>query len=155
MSFIRMMTDSELGKILETFKAKKGYMLDGDHAVRSPAMTAERLLEIEADMGVILPDQFKRHLYRHGSGDLVFSSIYSPDPELERSLWTNYEYMPDNRTKFLPIADNGCGDYYGFPIVDGRCTDSICWADHDSDFAINETKYADFNAFIAEVALRM
>lgn len=148
------MTDSELDTILEAFKAKSSFMLDGDHAVRQPPMTAQRLKEIEVEMGVRLPDQYKHHLCRHGSGDFAFSSIYSPDPELEWSLWNDYAYMPASRGQFLPIADNGCGDYYGFRIVNGKCTDPICWAGHESNYAITEPKYADFNTFIAEVALR-
>ncbi|MFA9566517.1 MAG: SMI1/KNR4 family protein, partial [Acidimicrobiales bacterium] len=73
-------------------------------------MTTQRLTEIETETGVILPHQYTRHLCQHGSGDFAFSSIYSPDPELSWSLWNDYEYMPENRGRFLPIADNGGGD---------------------------------------------
>ncbi|MEL7500818.1 MAG: SMI1/KNR4 family protein [Planctomycetota bacterium] len=149
-----MIPDSELDALLAAFRAKNAFMLDGDHAVRQPPMTMQRLTEIENETGVELPHQYKRHLCQHGSGDFAFSSIYSPDPELNWSLWNDYEYMPANRGRFLPIADNGGGDYYGFRIVDGRCTDPICWADHESDYAITDPDYADFNTFIAEVALR-
>ena len=148
------MSDTELDALLEAFKVKNSFMLEGDHSVRQPPLTPHRLEQIEAETGVILPLQYKRHLCRHGSGDFAFSSVYSPDPDRESSLWSSYEDMPENRGLFLPVADNGCGDYYGFRIVNGKCIDPVCWVDHESGYAIAEPEYADFNTFLAEVALR-
>ena len=149
-----MMTDSELDEILAAFKVTNAFMLDGDHAVREPPLAPQRLSEIEAETGVEMPHQYKRHLSLFGSGDFAFSSVYSPDRTLNWSLWNDYEYMPQNLGRFLPIADNGGGDYYGFRIVDGKCTNPVCWADHESNYSITDPEYADFNTFIAEVALK-
>ncbi|MCS7471307.1 SMI1/KNR4 family protein, partial [Stieleria sp. ICT_E10.1] len=147
-------TDADLDSLLEAFRAKHAFMFEGGHVISDGPISYERLAEIEQTTGIALPHQYKRHLNRVGSGDIGFSSVYTPELSLEYSLWREYEYMPQNRGRFLPFADNGCGDYYGFCIVDGICSDPVCWADHECDYDISEPEYPDFNTFLAEVALK-
>lgn len=57
-------------------------------------------------------------------------------------------YIPHLRAKVIPFSDNGCGDYYCFPIVDGVCEDQVVWADHEQDYVISPSDFKDFRDFI-------
>ena len=123
------------------------------HSIAHPKL--DSLIEhLWAFASIGSPDEFvKRFLATHRAGSFAFADIYSPDESSGWSLWTEYDFMPDLRGKFLPFANNGCGDYYGFVIVDGVCADAVSWADHETDYSIIPSDYSDFNDFLALVAL--
>ncbi len=147
------MTDHEIDKLITEFQTKHPSIMDGAHVRRDPVHTIERLAEIEREHGVVLPAQYKRHLCKHGAGDFGHTWIYAPEGKEGAGLWEDYYYMPQHKGRFLPISDNGCGDHYGFRIVDNVCADFICFADHEQDYELSDAVYPDFNTFIAEVGL--
>jgi hypothetical protein len=44
------------------------------------------------------------------------------------------------------VADNGCGDSYGFAVRDGRCTPAIVRLDHETG-TLEPTGHGDLLAF--------
>jgi hypothetical protein len=62
----------------------------------------------------------------------------------------NDREFPDR--SFLAVAAVGTGDYWGFPVIDGRCQDAVWCHFHDVDD--DEPIAADFLEFIAEQGLK-
>jgi hypothetical protein len=147
------MIDAEIDTLLTERMASQPHLFTGSHVERDSPIDETTLRTIESSRDVVLPREFKRFLATHGAGSFAFADIYSPDESSDWSLWTEYDFMPDLRGKFLPFANNGCGDYYGFAIVDGVCADAVSWADHETNYSIIPSNYSDFNEFLALVAL--
>lgn len=121
---------------------------------REAPLSVDELASIEAEMQVRLPEAYREHLIQYGAGDFAFGSVYSPNPQSPMSLWNEYRFAAELHGKHLPFADNGGGDYLCFPIRDGVAEDTVVWADHEDDYAISPSEYADFREFILQVCLR-
>jgi hypothetical protein len=52
----------------------------------------------------------------------------------------------------VAVAPVGTGDYWGFPVVDGRCLDEVWFHFHDAGDA--ELDASDFLEFVARRGLR-
>jgi len=109
-------------------QAKSAWQFEGQ---RDTPLSLDGLRDIEREHGVEFPDVYQRFLSIYGAGEFAFTAIYSPDPTSEWSLWRNIDRFLGGRDDFVPFADNGCGDYYGFRVVAGRCEDRVMWADHE------------------------
>jgi hypothetical protein len=82
----------------------------------------------EEALGVKFPQDYIDYSLHFGSE--VFAemlNIYSVLPDLG-SYIVNYTSDIEG---FLPVSDNGCGDYYGYRVVDGKCEPQILWWDHE------------------------
>ena len=116
-------------------------------------MTEARITELELERNILLDRQFRRFLKTYGAGDFLYSWIYSFDPESKWSLWRQSQFVEGVGQTILPFSDNGCGDYYAFMLVDGKCTAQVYCLDHEIGYPIAETEHVDFNSFIAATAL--
>ena len=146
------MTGEELDALVECVRAKAAWQLDGQ---RDTPITAAAIRAIEISEQVQFPGSFKEFLTRYGAGDFVFSQVYSPDRKSGWNLWDHFQYMPDKKGILLPFSDNGAGDYYCFPVINGACEDRVVWADHEQNYNSTESEYHDFRDFVAKVCLRM
>ena len=54
---------------------------------------------------------------------------------------------------YLPIADNGCGDFYVLKCNGEYCSDKIYYYTHDSQ-EITETAYHDILEYLLDVGLK-
>ena len=131
-------------------KAKSPYLFEAE---RDQPLTERAIAEIERNRGIRFPEAFIAHLATEGAGDFAYGSIYSPDSESTWSLWNEYQYFPDMLGQIVPFSDNGGGDYYCFPVVDGQCQDRVFWADHEQDYQVIESDCADFREFVAKICL--
>ncbi len=146
------MTAEKLDALVESVRAKAEWQFDGQ---RDTPLTAAAIRAIEVSERVQLPTSFTEFLIRYGAGDFVFSQVYSPDRQSGWSLWDQSQYMPNKKGLLLPFSDNGAGDYYCFPVVDGVCEDRVVWADHEQNYSATESEYPDFREFVAKVCLRI
>lgn len=148
------MNNADFDTLLAERQSVQPFIFSGDHVERDAPLPIEFLGRFEREIGVKLPAQYKRFLSQHGAGDFAFTSVYSPDPSSDWFLNSETDYLPTTiRARFLPFADNGAGDYYGFVISDGACSDAVFWADHELDYDITPSEYTNFNDFLARVAL--
>ena len=119
-----------------------------------PCISSERLSEIESEYSVKLPEEYKHFLNRFGAGGFRFTEVYTPDAKQGNSLWDDFVYMEHMRGKILPFADNGCGDYYCFRIIDGVCASEVYWADHEVNYSLSDAGYVNFYDFIIRVGIK-
>ncbi|BCJ47818.1 hypothetical protein GCM10010168_21770 [Actinoplanes ianthinogenes] len=62
----------------------------------------------------------------------------------------NDREFPDR--SFVAVAPVGTGDHWGFPVVDGRCSEQVWFHFHDADD--DELVAQDFLEFVASHALK-
>ncbi|MDR0901998.1 MAG: SMI1/KNR4 family protein, partial [Opitutaceae bacterium] len=132
---------SDLEEMIAAKKKVAAWLFEGE---RDESLAAERIDALEKSRGVVLPQAYREFLQRHGAGDFAFGHVYSPLEESEWSLWKEFAFMPEKRGQIIPFSDNGCGDYYCFPVVDGRCGKKIVWADHEQRYEVIDAEYGDF-----------
>jgi hypothetical protein len=117
-------------------------------------LTTSEIEKIENNKNIIFDDQYKRFITKYGVGLFAFAEVYSPLLNGALSLWeekSKYS-LPAN---FIPISDNGCGDYLGFIINDGRCSVQLYWADHENNYSIEKVAYNSFYDFIIQKGLNV
>ena len=90
--------------------------------------TPEEIALIEDRMGVIFPAKYKVFMTRYGGGVFGFVELLplvEPDkPDEYGDVWTvNARDFPDH--EFVAVAVVGTGDYWGFPVADGRCHEQV------------------------------
>ena len=132
-------------------QARSAWQFEGK---RDAPLSVDRLRDIEREHGVELPDDYRRFLSLYGAGEFAFTAIYSLDPKSDWSLWRNIERFLGGRRDFIPFADNGCGDYYGFRVVKGRCENRVLWADHEQDYSVSESEHGGFLDYMVREGLR-
>lgn len=110
-----------------------------------------RRAELEASLGARLPDDFAWFLETYGGGEFAFSVIYSADRESELYLVGRQDERLASGA--IAFSDNGCGDVYAFPSVDGVCTDTVVVLDHETG-SCDLAEPDGFLRFLAVRALR-
>jgi hypothetical protein len=91
----------------------------------------DALRHAEAALGVVLPEDYKWFLSEFGGGDFVFTAIYSADRSSSLYVVEN-QSLAESRS-VVAFADNGCGDLYVFPVVEGVAQDAVSLLDHETD----------------------
>ena len=115
--------------------------------------TADEIARVELDMAVTLPDKYTAFMMRFGGGAFGFVDLLPilATPEEPDDLRTvNDLEFPDRN--FVAVAPVGTGDYWGFPVVDGRCQDSVWFRFHDA--GDDRPVATDFLEFVAEYGLK-
>ncbi len=115
----------EFKKLVELKKSKNPTIFE----INSCEVVGEReILEFEKMLEVKLPLAYKEFLMNYGAGYFLFTNVYSV---VKNSEWNILD--EDNApVDFLCFSDNGCGDMYGFLVVDNVCTDEVYIIDHES-----------------------
>jgi len=141
------MTQDEFERLVEDSRAKHPFWFEGDREV---PVTENELVVFELQAGCTLPAEYKYLAIRYGCGNFAFTNILSVR-DGERSISNAQPYCPNS---FLPVSDNGVGDYYGFLIEDGACKGGIYFADHEENFKVTVTEYGDLFEYVVEVGLK-
>jgi len=145
------MTFEEFTKFVDAMKLKHPFWFEfqGDGPI-----SQQRIDAIEAEKNILFPENYKKFISTYGPGDFAFTSIYSPDPLQNCSLWNDIKSYPEIPHDFIPFADNGCGDYLGFPVTEGHCEDRVLWADHEEGYILAESDYPTFLDYLLIVGLK-
>ncbi|GID32906.1 SMI1/KNR4 family protein [Paractinoplanes brasiliensis] len=93
----------------------------------------DEIAEIERRMGVTLPTAYKAFMRSYGGGMFGFVDLLpivgEPDGREDDLLTVNDREFPDR--SFVAVAPVGTGDYWAFPVVEGRCRDEVWFCFHD------------------------
>ena len=108
---------------------------EGDHVLRDAPMNEQRMSLLEREFSIELNPEFRQFLLIYGAGDFLFSQFCSFDPDNAWSLWRQSAFVDGIGKSILSFSDNGCGDYYAFLIVDGRCSNRIYLLEQISSIA--------------------
>ena len=100
--------------------------------IEAPAKP-KSIARAEARLKCSFPEDLKAHLTEiNGDGDLFFSTerIITENLSVRSAL---AECYPD-LDQYLFVAGNGCGDYYGYRLVNGRVPNSeiLLWEHEDN-----------------------
>ena len=146
------MTFHELKAIVDEMQKSHAWLFEKK---RDAPMTADRIREIEDAKGITLDTDYRCFLMEYGAGEFAYADIYSPDPLSPWSSWNVLETCHVKPDQFMPLTDNGGGDYLGFLTFDGRTLRPLFWADHEKDYSTSESEYGSFIEFITKWALRI
>ncbi|GAA3254562.1 SMI1/KNR4 family protein [Dactylosporangium siamense] len=136
-------------------KAAEWAAREGFTTIDRYTCTPEVIARVEAQMGVTFPEQYKAFMTRYGGGMFGYLELFRPvDPDAPE---TDLDIRSENDLEFpdrdfIAVAPVGTGDYWGFPVTDGRCHEQIWFHFHDG----YERKLvaADFLEFVAEHGLK-
>jgi hypothetical protein len=109
-------------------QAQHGFAL-----IEGQTATAEEIANVELDMAVVFPDNYKAFMMRFGGGTFGFVELFPIGATVvgHDDLGTvNDREFPDR--SFLAVAPVGTGDHWGFPVIGGRCHDSVRFHFHDA-----------------------
>jgi antitoxin YobK len=128
------------------YQAEYGFALIEGHTV-----TAEEIANVEREMAVVLPDRYKAFMMRYGGGAFGFVDLF---PLMPVSGWDDLRTINDREfpdRSFVAVAPVGTGDYWGFPVIDGRCHEQVWFRFHDA--SDDELVAHDFLGFVTSCGL--
>lgn len=99
---------------------------------------------------MVLPEKYKLFIIEFGGGYFGYANIYSLDNSSNYFIMKHKSFVPN---VYLPIADNGCGDFYVVKCNGEYCSDKIYYYTHDSQ-EITETAYHDILEYLLDVGLK-
>lgn len=105
----------------------------------------EELEALEQDLEFILPEELKGYLLEANGDDSLMMSV-------EKIFDVNDQLRSECKQTCMPLdcilffADNGCGGYYGYPIIDGkpRADRIIFWWRETDDRTLVATDLKEF-----------
>jgi hypothetical protein len=119
---------------------------------RELPVTMDEVVDFEDQSGYCLPSHYIYFASNYGCGYFAFTVVLSIRP----GAWYLVDRMPSlpcHDEPFVPIAENGCGDFYGFLVRQGVCTEQVYFADHEHHYCPAPTAYRSFFEFIYHVGL--
>jgi hypothetical protein len=141
------MLTSTFQDAVTSFKGTKAYALSSPE---QPPSVAE-VEAFERAHGFRLPAEYKESTLQVGSGEIGFTNLFSVSPG-PYNIATQRDAVPELPTDFVPISDNGCGDFYGFVLHAGECAPEVYFADHESEFTLTRTEFADLYEYLVRYA---
>ena len=132
---------------VQQVKAKKPilFALETD---TSPSI--DKIEDFEKIYRMVLPEKYKLFIIEFGGGYFGYANIYSLDNSSNYFIMKHKSFVPNG---YLPIADNGCGDFYVLKCNGEYCSDKIYYYTHDSQ-EITETAYHDILEYLLDVGLK-
>jgi hypothetical protein len=112
----------------------------------SPVSDLE-LREYEETHGFRLPPEYVNIVQGYGCGQFGFADLFSVRPG-EWQIDLHRATAPSLPANFVPVSDNGCGDFYGFVITNGTCESQLVFASHENGYALDPTDFADVYEYI-------
>ncbi len=114
----------------------------------------DEIVDVERRMGVALPTGYKSFMRSYGGGMFGFVDLLpvvaEPDGSEDDLLTVNDREFSDR--SFVAVAPVGTGDYWAFPVDEGRCRDEIWFCFHDGGEP--EAVAADFLEFVVSYGLK-
>jgi hypothetical protein len=138
-----MMRPEDFDAHLEAFARTKAWEM----CERESPVSAEELLEYEQSAGVTLPPEYVHVANTFGPGQFGFAEVFSVRPG-EWCIDVHRATAPALPAEFVPISDNGCGDFYGFLVRNGRCESRLVFAAHEEGYALKPTEFADLYEYL-------
>lgn len=90
------------------------------------------LLRAEGALHAQLPHEYKDFMKRHGGGMFLFLDLLpvvgSGDQDDDLLKVNLQEFVG---VDFVAVAPVGTGDWWGFSVIDGRCTGQVNFWDHE------------------------
>ena len=114
---------------------------------REAPITTQELQDYEEVLGCDLPPEYVHLVTILGAGQFGFVKLLSVRPG-EWGIDVHRTSAPGLPINFVPISDNGCGDYYGFAVRDGRCEPRVLYADHEAGYSLEMTEFADLYEYL-------
>ena len=145
------MNDTEFNKAILEAQNKNPFWFDGME--ENEKVSIDEIENIESSKNITYPDQYKKFISKYGAGEFAFTNVYSPKVH---GQWSSWEEKDKYRLPelFIPISDNGCGDYLGFLVTEGECGEALFWADHEQGYKISaEAEYESFYTFVTKQGL--
>ncbi|MBM7489460.1 hypothetical protein JOD64_000682 [Micromonospora luteifusca] len=118
--------------------------------IKGLTASAEETAEAERRLSVTLPEQYKAFMVRYGGGSFGFLDLL-PIPaagssnQVDDVVSVSQAEFRDG--SFVAIAPVGTGDYWCFPVLNGRCSDEVWFHYHDAGDPTVEA--SDFLEFVA------
>ena len=138
------MTPEEFDRRLAEFARRSNVWGMGE---REAPLSESELARFESKHEVKLPAAYRHIALTYGAGDFGFCWLYSAR-DSDIGIARNFKAF-DLPHDFLPISDNGCGDFYGFMIRGGTCEAQIAFADHEVGWQLSTTDCKDLFEFVA------
>jgi hypothetical protein len=143
------MTFDEFSSLVASSRVQypKWFGLDSDRLATDSELTHAQL-----QLGVAFPEAYRWFLKEFGGGFFALGTIYSVLPDSE------WNVVDVNRRwgvskGFIAIADNHCGDFYGFRYEGSQCAPQVWFYDHYGAEWL-PTPFKDFLDFVHEHALQ-
>lgn len=131
----------------ERFKTTKAYALSSPE----PPSSLADIEEFERTHGYRLPSEYKQVAAKLGTGEIGFAPVFSVGPG-PYNIAAQRDAVPEMPPDFVPVSDNGCGDFYGFLVHAGHCRSEIYFADHGSQYKPARTEFADLYEYLVRYA---
>jgi hypothetical protein len=137
------MLTAEFESLLERFRATKAFALSSPEAPAS----LEQVRAFEELHNFRLPVHYWHVATTLGTGDIGFTNLYSVHPG-RYGISEQRDSAPSIPSHLVPFSDNGCGDFYGFLEQNGVCLPQVYFADHESEYRVSETEFADLYEYL-------
>jgi hypothetical protein len=113
-----------------------------DKAKFHPPATAEEIKQVGDTLNVCLPDELVDLLSDSNGVEQLMENpitnelmsigdIYWPTHAIISCTLSQYKYLETieskHKTKYLFFADSGCGENFGYKIIDGKCYDTTIY----------------------------
>ncbi|NUT20446.1 MAG: SMI1/KNR4 family protein [Hamadaea sp.] len=126
---------------------------EGVRIIDAIAASDDDLNRAEEAVNAELPRKYKEFMEVVGGGLVVgvdLLPVVSTNPRISDLLSACTEEFPSGN--FLPISNPGTGDWWGFLVIDGRCSDQVFQYNRDTgDFEVTDE---DFLTFLVRVGVR-
>jgi hypothetical protein len=111
--------------------------------------------ETELLLGAKLPDEYCQFVLEFGAG--FFGSavdIYSPKRGgyiyIVESQPIVESHPIEDSQGFIAFSGNGCGDFYGFRVVNAKCESRVVFWSFDDGGELFDTPYNDLYEFVSD-----
>ncbi|MEV4759934.1 SMI1/KNR4 family protein [Micromonospora sp. NPDC049559] len=147
---------AEFDRLVEPLRERSARMVAAHDFPLIEARTAtdDEIASAERALGVVLPARYKAFMVRYGGGQFGFVDLLTVPGRgadgVDDIVSVSRGEFPDG--SFLAVAPVGTGDYWGFPVTDGRCHDEVWFRFHDAGEPTKEA--ADFLEFVARRGVR-
>lgn len=142
------MSPSEFERQVEAFADRAAWKLsEREVPVGEPEIQA-----YERAHGFTFPAEYRYLASTYGCGLFAFAELLSVRPG-SWSIDEQRALSPGLPREFVPISGNGCGDFYGFAVVDGHCESRVVFADHEEGYAVKETEFQDLYEYLCHHGL--
>jgi hypothetical protein len=123
----------EFERHLDTSKNSKPkwFAMEGERPCTGVEISA-----LEQRLGVALASEYKSYLARYGGGYIGHINVFSANAESEWYLPKGNRFIP-SEFNYVAVTDGETGEYYGFKVDAGVCSDAIYyWHFEDGDVPV-------------------
>jgi hypothetical protein len=141
---------NEFLSIVEDAKAKNPIWFELEIA---PIGTDTQITNVEKQLSVSLPKEYKNFVKMFGGGYFAFTKIFSVSNGELNLIQQNNQINLINSHNFITVSENEVGDFYGFEIENGICSPKVKFYDHEINI-VEETQFEDLYQYLLKVGLQ-